>query len=141
MTPLLHAHATPGFLVIFSAIAIAVPISPSDLGACPRASFQVKVRNLAIQPGEETLVCTLENNQMFMLSLSNSELMKPEEMNFEVFTQSFHSQGITGMDCCIRKPLIATCSTDMSVRIWNYQDKNIEQVRLQRDRKKPRLCL
>ena len=73
----------------------------------------VKVKSLAIQPSEETLLCALENNQVFSLSLSNTELMKPDEMNFELFTQSFHSQGITGMDCCIRKPLIATCSTDM----------------------------
>mmetsp|Transcript_31019 Transcript_31019/g.42984 ORF Transcript_31019/g.42984 Transcript_31019/m.42984 type:complete len:1197 (+) Transcript_31019:119-3709(+) len=89
----------------------------------------VKVKNLAIQPGEETLICTLENNQIFLLGLSNSDIMKADEMNFELFTQSFHSQAITGMDCCIRKPLVATCSTDMSVRIWNYQDRTLELVK------------
>ena len=42
-------------------------------------------------------------------------------MNFELLSQSFHSQGITGVDTCTRKPLVATCSTDKSVRVWNFQ--------------------
>jgi len=36
--------------------------------------------------------------------------------------QSFHGLSITGLDTCIRKPLIATCSLDRSVRVWNYND-------------------
>ena len=30
------------------------------------------------------------------------------------------------MDVCVRKPLIATCSLDKSVRIWNYNEKTLE---------------
>lgn len=40
---------------------------------------------------------------------------------FELLSQSFHRGVITGMDVCIRKPLIATCGLDRSVRIWNYE--------------------
>jgi len=25
------------------------------------------------------------------------------------------------MDICVRKPLIATCSSDCSIRVWNYE--------------------
>eukprot|EP00240_Pyramimonas_obovata_P000064 CAMPEP_0118921440 /NCGR_PEP_ID=MMETSP1169-20130426/720_1 /TAXON_ID=36882 /ORGANISM="Pyramimonas obovata, Strain CCMP722" /LENGTH=1196 /DNA_ID=CAMNT_0006862159 /DNA_START=210 /DNA_END=3800 /DNA_ORIENTATION=+ len=89
----------------------------------------VKLKSLAIQPGEETLICALENNQMFSLSMANTDIMKADEMNFELFTQSFHSKGITGVDCCVRKPLVATCSTDNSVRIWNYNLKTTELVK------------
>lgn len=39
---------------------------------------------------------------------------------------NFHTEPITGMDVCIRKPLIATCSTDRSVRIWNYAEPALE---------------
>jgi WD40 repeat protein len=31
-------------------------------------------------------------------------------------------QPVTGLDTCVRKQLIATCSTDMSVRIWNIKE-------------------
>ena len=31
-----------------------------------------------------------------------------------------------GLDVCIRKPLIATCSLDRSVRIWNFETCSLE---------------
>ncbi len=36
----------------------------------------VKIRNLAVSPTEDTLLCALENNQMYSLNLTNTELMK-----------------------------------------------------------------
>lgn len=82
----------------------------------------VRVMSLATSPSEEQLVCSLENAQIFVLPLSNVEILKEEEMNFELLTHSFHGRAITGLDTCVRKPLVATCSMDKSVRIWNYQD-------------------
>ena len=40
--------------------------------------------------------------------------------------QQFHSSAVVGLDTCLRKPLVATCSSDRSVRIWNYNDRNID---------------
>ncbi|KAK9830297.1 hypothetical protein WJX72_010857 [[Myrmecia] bisecta] len=88
-----------------------------------------KIRNMALSPTEESLLCTLDNNQMYSLSMSNTEIMKPEEMNFEIVAQPFHSSEVTGIDACIRKPLIATCSADRTVRLWNFMDKSMELVK------------
>ena len=33
------------------------------------------------------------------------------------------------MDVCVRKPIIATCSLDKSVRIWNYENRYIMTLR------------
>ena len=41
----------------------------------------------------------------------------------------FHHGNITGMDTCIRKPLVVTCSSDKSVRVWNYHDSTAELVK------------
>lgn len=30
------------------------------------------------------------------------------------------------MDLCIRKPLIATCGKDNTIKIWNYEEKTLE---------------
>ena len=30
------------------------------------------------------------------------------------------------MDICVRKPLVVTCSSDRSVRIWNFQENSLE---------------
>jgi cilia- and flagella-associated protein 57 len=42
---------------------------------------------------------------------------------------SFHSDKITGLDVCIRKTLVATCSTDKTVRIWNYMEHTLENFK------------
>lgn len=44
-----------------------------------------------------------------------------DQIYFETLAQSFHNGQVLGLDVCIRKPLIATCSSDKSVRIWNYE--------------------
>lgn len=85
-----------------------------------------RVKYLAISPNEEHLICSLENNQLYSLLLSNSEIMKQDEMNFDVLGTNTHQGPITGMDICIRKPLIATVSTDRSVRLWNFMDRTCE---------------
>lgn len=41
---------------------------------------------------------------------------------------NFHSDTVTGMDICVRKTLIATCSADKTVRIWNYATRSLEIV-------------
>jgi len=44
--------------------------------------------------------------------------------------QEFHTNVVTGMSMCMRKPLIATSSLDKTIRIWNYVTKSIELVRV-----------
>ena len=91
--------------------------------------YPVPVTSIALSPSEETLVCTVTENQIFQLSLSNSDILKSEEMSFELLAQGFHVKGISCVDTCIRKPLVATCSTDKSVRIWNYGERSAELVK------------
>jgi len=90
----------------------------------------VRIKNLAVSPNEESLVCTLENNQIFTLSMSNTDILKSEESTVELLSQSFHSTRVTGVDCCVRKPLVVTCSSDRSVRVWNFTDKSTELVKV-----------
>ncbi|ETV69937.1 hypothetical protein H257_14532 [Aphanomyces astaci] len=89
------------------------------------------IQHLAISPSEDTLICSLENNQLYMLTLSSTDILKEDAMNFELVSTAFHRPGqngahITGLDTCIRKPLIVTCGVDKSVRVWNYSDKSTD---------------
>lgn len=34
------------------------------------------------------------------------------------------------MDISVRKPLIATCGFDKYIRIWNYEEKTLEAMKL-----------
>ena len=84
----------------------------------------VRIRTLAVSPSEEQLVCTLANSQVYAFALSNTDILRADEMNFEFLSQAFHAGVVTGLDTCVRKPLVATCGTDRTVRIWNYLDKS-----------------
>ncbi|GLE00303.1 hypothetical protein PINS_up009031 [Pythium insidiosum] len=33
---------------------------------------------------------------------------------------------VTGMDVCVRKPILVTCGLDRTVRVWNYLDRSCE---------------
>ncbi|CAG5118964.1 unnamed protein product, partial [Candidula unifasciata] len=83
-------------------------------------------RCLAVSPSEETMVGSTDQGQLYYLTLSGAELGKGDQANFEILSQMFHTSPITGLDVCIRKPLIATCSTDHAVMIWNYETCNLE---------------
>lgn len=34
--------------------------------------------------------------------------------------------GVTGLDLCLRRPVVATCSLDHTVRLWNYADRSCD---------------
>jgi len=76
------------------------------------------VVSLAVNPSIDKMVlCITAGRQLLKLSPTK----KPQELISE-----FHSKGIIGMDVCIRKPLIATCSKDNTIRMWNFIEKRQE---------------
>ena len=42
---------------------------------------------------------------------------------FDFLSSSFHYGAITGLDVCLRKPIVVSCSMDKTIRIWNYETK------------------
>jgi WD40 repeat protein len=103
-----------------------------------------RITNLAISPSEDNLACTLENHQMYTLPLANNDILKEDTMNFDLLSTSFHAPGdnadpqVTGLDTCVRKPLVVTCGLDRSVRVWNYLEKTTD---LQKTFKEEAYCV
>lgn len=80
---------------------------------------------MAITPQTEyLLVVCMENNQIKKLPLNVDRL--EEASHFDPVVCDFHAREITGLDICIRKQLVATCSTDKTVRIWNYHNRTLD---------------
>ncbi|KAI8906392.1 WD40-repeat-containing domain protein, partial [Gorgonomyces haynaldii] len=87
------------------------------------------VTGMAATTVEGTLLAEINTNQVLKVNLSPSELSKNETLKFDSFTDTFHYGSIVGLDLCIRKPLLVTCSTDKSVRLWNYMTGTCEMVK------------
>jgi len=84
------------------------------------------ISSISISPSEDHAALTTSTGQAYNMSIANAEMIKSEEANFDTLVSSFHESAITGLDTCIRKPLILTCSTDKTVRMWNYQERTCE---------------
>jgi len=60
------------------------------------------------------------------IDLEDNENSDNDGRKFEYILGAFHRAEITGLDVCIRKELIATCSRDKTISIWNYATKTHE---------------
>jgi len=89
----------------------------------------MRVKSFALSQQEEFLALTTSNNQIYLLNLSNADFAKGEDAVFEPLAQWFHSAPVIGLDTCVRKPLVATCSKDRSIRVWNYIDHTLEMAK------------
>ncbi|KAI8916406.1 quinon protein alcohol dehydrogenase-like superfamily [Gorgonomyces haynaldii] len=92
------------------------------------ADETARILNIAISPNEDQILFSTDNCQIYGSQLTHVDV-KSEDAKLEPFTQPSHHGPITGMDTCIRKPLVVTCSSDRSVRVWNYLEANSELVK------------
>lgn len=106
-----------------------IKIPQDSNSADPSKSQQQIITSLTVSPSEETLVASTDLSQLYYITLSSADIGKGDQAQFEVLAQAFHYNQILGLDVCARKPLIATCSMDKSVRIWNYETCNLELYR------------
>lgn len=110
--------------------------SSAEIGALRRLTVtksgtgaSADVTCLALNPSEELLAVATSSSRAYFLSLTNSDMLRPEEMKFEPLIEPFHTGPIVGMDVCIRKPLVVTCGADSSIRVWNYLERQMECVK------------
>ncbi|KAL7747058.1 Cilia- and flagella-associated protein 57 [Sorochytrium milnesiophthora] len=81
------------------------------------------VVGVAISGNEDNIISMLSNNQVVAVQSISSDDMRVEKL------YQSHQSAAAGLDTCIRKPLVATCGSDRSVRIWNYQENTLESIR------------
>ncbi|KAJ3009827.1 UNVERIFIED_CONTAM: Cilia- and flagella-associated protein 57, partial [Siphonaria sp. JEL0065] len=80
----------------------------------------VVMKSIAVSGTEASLILQTDMNVLYRVQLSGIELKIPSDIKFEHILPPFHHGSIIGLDVCARKPLLVSCSTDRSIRIWNY---------------------
>ncbi|KAJ3114298.1 Cilia- and flagella-associated protein 57 [Phlyctochytrium bullatum] len=86
----------------------------------PLPEESMVVRSMAVSGSEGGLIVLLETNSLLKIPLTWSDFIKGEEVKFEQLFQPYHHGTVTGLDLCCRKPILVTCSSDRSIRVWNY---------------------
>ena len=49
-----------------------------------------------------------------------------EESKYDFLIFPFHSGPVNGLDICLKKTIMASCSSDNTVRVWNYMTRTLE---------------
>ncbi|KAJ8285212.1 hypothetical protein GJAV_G00023590 [Gymnothorax javanicus] len=107
-----------------------IRIPPDPCSSDPSQAEQQAFGALCISPSEETLTGCTHRGQLYSAALASAEMGKHGgPAQFEFLTESFHSATITGLSICYCKPIVATCSLDRSVRIWNFETNSLEVCR------------
>ena len=89
------------------------------------------IKSLSLSQQEDYLAISTCNGpgatfgQLYVLNIA-VEASKADALQPEYLATPFHTGPVTGIDTCIRKPLVATCSKDHSIRIWNYVEHTLE---------------
>lgn len=79
--------------------------------------MSARVKCMSLTSVDDCIVFTTENNQIMKVAVN---LERPsDDQKYEYLIYPFHSRAIQGMDICIKKNLVVTCSIDKTVRIWN----------------------
>lgn len=84
--------------------------------------------NLALCPSEDRLCAVTDENQLFEVKITSQHI---KDSDLKPVISLFHGPGlnaggITGMDTCVRKPLVATCGMDRTVRVWNIVEQRLD---------------
>ena len=79
-----------------------------------------RIKSVDISKSEDTILFSTDTKQLLKLSLNLENKTDDIKYEYLVFPGPFHSRSIDGMDVCIKKNLVATCSMDKSVKIWSY---------------------
>jgi WD40 repeat protein len=88
-------------------------------------SMNMQISSIALAHSEDYVYFTTRSNQIMKADIPLYD--GAEQMpKFEFVHCNFHTSEITGLDVCIRKQLVVTCSKDRTVKIWNYAQKTLE---------------
>jgi cilia- and flagella-associated protein 57 len=84
-----------------------------------------RINSLCLPPSGEHIYYITENQQLLKAEIPMYDEADPN-LKVEQVHDGFHHKEVTGLDVCIRKQLIVTCSLDKSIRIWNYVNRTCE---------------
>lgn len=94
----------------------------------PDSLLEIKdhVVRLTASPVNEFLVGLTADRGLYQFYLSTAHLEASQEACWEEFGAGSHSGPILDLSVCSRKPLVATCAQDNTLRIWNYETQRCE---------------
>lgn len=74
--------------------------------------------------GECTVFASTSKNDLIQVNLRDLEKFN-EKNHIKYLISAFHFDSVEGLDACINKPYIVSCSKDKSIKLWDLQTKTL----------------
>lgn len=85
-----------------------------------------QVLDVALSPARDVVAVVTDKRQIFSAKLRELRKTKDEYYKMKPLFYFLHSSAVTGADICVRKPLVVTCASDRTIRIWNFYNRDCE---------------
>lgn len=85
----------------------------------------ISLSNQNTQTPTSSILISTESNQLYYIDIQNDNSLG-DGNNYKFLLSPFHSEDITCLDVSRLKQLVATCSRDRYIRIWNYINLQLE---------------
>jgi WD40 repeat protein len=86
--------------------------------------LQSKITSIDLSSSEDTILLTTDNNQIIKVNANLERLSEPDFLSYDFLIFPFHSRQVCGLDICLKKQLVATCSLDKTIKVWSHSTTN-----------------
>ena len=73
---------------------------------------------------ESIVFASTSKSDLIQISLKDLEKFN-EKNHIKYLISAFHSDSVEGLDACINKPYLISCSKDKSIKLWDLQSKTL----------------
>ncbi|RMZ94887.1 Cilia- and flagella-associated 57, partial [Brachionus plicatilis] len=89
-------------------------------------NFKEIILNVQINQAQSYLVVLTSRKMVYQCDLSDFFANNYKEIELEPAMDSYFSDSVVGIDYCVRKSLIAICTSDRWLILWNYDTNSVE---------------
>jgi WD40 repeat protein len=116
-----------GSLIVFDSIPGSMMFTASQTIRLYGEEVPIGPHTISVDPSEEHAVVSLRNNRVVTIALKEGHYLLNDEE--KTLVTPFHQGAILSLSTYSRRPLVATCGVDRTVRIWNYLNNAVKIVK------------
>ncbi|EEY69422.1 WD domain-containing protein, putative [Phytophthora infestans T30-4] len=82
---------------------------------------------IAVSPNSETIVACSKSRELVTFSMSAIDTGQEDKIEFRELIRHSHQIGpVLQVDVSVQRPIVVTCGTDKTVRVWNFELNHYE---------------
>jgi cilia- and flagella-associated protein 57 len=85
-----------------------------------------QILDMSLNPTGDVIAVATDKRQIFSAKRKDLKRCKEDHYKMKPLFYFDHCSCVHGVDICVRKPLVATCAADRTIRIWDFYNRDCE---------------